>query len=114
MVHDSVAEGTVLKQTPQPNEIISEDHVKIELIIAKRSTSPRVLRYETVHYEVPQGGSEREIAVFIEDLEGEREVYRGKVEPGTKFSRKVQVLGKATAKIYMNDILIDEIPLEEP
>ena len=107
VVNDSVREGIVLKQKPQPNEIIT-DETMVALVISRKSRVEQVIRDETIYYEVSQGGSERNIRIEIEDDQGLRIVYEQSQKPGTKIKKDVKVLGRATVSIFVNDVLVEK------
>jgi len=109
-VNDSVPEGTILKQEPQPDEVIDENAV-VRITVAKKSEVHKIIREATIYYEVSQGVLDRDVLIMVVDGQGEREVYHKTHSPGTKISLPVQVLGKSKAKIYVNSILVKEIEL---
>ena len=109
-VNDSVPEGTILKQEPDPGEIIDENTI-VNLTVAKRSEVHKIIREATVYYEVSQGVLDKDVLIVVVDGQGEREVYHRMHSPGTKISLPIQVLGKAKARIFVNSILVREIEL---
>ncbi len=104
---NTVLEGTILRQDPEPDEIISEG-TEVNLIIAKKSEDYKVIKNINIYYEVSQGLMDKAIRIFIEDEQGERLIYDEKHSPGTKISMPAQVLGKAKVRILVNDILVEE------
>jgi len=109
-VNDSVPEGTILKQEPDPGEIIDENTI-VNLTVAKKSEVHKIIREATVYYEVSQGVLDKDVLIVVVDGQGEREVYHRMHSPGTKISLPIQVLGKAKARIFVNSILVREIEL---
>jgi serine/threonine-protein kinase len=65
-----------------------------------------------VHYEVPQGASDRDIRIMVIDQEGEREVFRQSQAPGTKIDFPVKVNGHARARVLVNGIMVEEQSLQ--
>ncbi len=107
-VSDNIEEGTILKQTPPPGEIIDEAAV-LNLIISKKSSRYKVLRKVKIYYEVTQAKEEKEVKIVVIDDIGEREIYKERVSPGTKISLDVEVLGnKAEYKVFLNEILVKQ------
>jgi len=109
-VNDSVPEGTILKQEPSPDEAIDENTI-VKLTVARKDEIHRIIRQATIYYEISQGVLDKDILIVVIDGQGEREVYRKTHSPGTKITLPVQVLGKAKAKIFVNNILVKEIDL---
>ncbi len=109
-VNESVPEGTILRQEPDPGEIIDVNTI-VNLTVAKKTEVHRVIREATVYYEVSQGVLDKDVLIVIIDGQGEREVYHKMHSPGTKISLPIQVLGKAKARIFVNSILVREIEL---
>ncbi len=65
-----------------------------------------------VHYEVPQGASDRDIRIMVIDESGEREVYRKAEAPGRRIDFPVTVKGRARARIMVNGIMVEEQDLQ--
>ena len=65
-----------------------------------------------VHYEVPQGASDRDIRILVIDGNGEREVFRQAQAPGSKIDFPVNVKGRARARVLVNGILVEEQDLQ--
>jgi beta-lactam-binding protein with PASTA domain len=69
---------------------------------ASTSSGPRV------HYEVPQGASDRDVRILVIDETGEREVYRRAEAPGSRIDIPVTAKGRARARIMVNGIMAEE------
>jgi beta-lactam-binding protein with PASTA domain len=65
-----------------------------------------------VHYEVPQGASDRDIRIRVIDESGEREVYRKAEAPGSRIDFPVTIKGRARARIMVNGIVVEEQELQ--
>jgi hypothetical protein len=63
-------------------------------------------------YEVPQGGNNRRIKITIIDNNGETEIFNAEREPGTKLEVPINPRGNAKARIFINGILVEEIPVD--
>ncbi len=111
-VNDNIDSGTVLRQVPDPNSSITVD-TPVELTISIKSgeelASPTV---KMLHYEVAQGLLEKRVRILVTDEQGEREAYNQTQTPGSKVNLAVTVKGKASAKIYVNEILAEERQLQ--
>ncbi len=107
VVNNTLAEGTVIKQSPLPGEVMAEE-TEVHLVLSQKSRKETVLKEERIYYELLQGGNKREVRIVIKDLQGEREVYRREHSPGSKISLPVQFLGRARVMIYVDEVLVEE------
>ncbi|MDD5258737.1 MAG: PASTA domain-containing protein [bacterium] len=107
-VNDNIASGTVIAQIPEANNPLTKDTV-VSLVISVRSgeelVSPEV---KIIHYEVAQGLLGKRVRITITDEEGEREVFDQTQAPGTKLNVAASVKGQGKAKIYVNELLVEE------
>lgn len=102
----------------QPGEIITQSptadsplHPGDALtVVANAATAPAGGPH--VHYEVPQGASDRDIRILVIDEDGEREVFRQSQAPGTKIDFPVTIKGHARARVLVNGIMIEEQELQ--
>lgn len=65
-----------------------------------------------IHYDVPQGSSDKDIRILMIDESGEHEVFRQAQAPGTKVDFNVQPKGHARARIFVNGIMVQEQELQ--
>ncbi len=107
-VNDNITSGTVIAQMPEANNPLTKNTM-VSLVISVRSgeelISPAV---KIIHYEVAQGLLGKRVRITITDEEGEREVFDQTQAPGTKLNVAVSVKGPAKAKIYVNELLVEE------
>jgi beta-lactam-binding protein with PASTA domain len=61
-----------------------------------------------VHYDVPQGSSDKDIRILVIDESGEHEVYRRAEAPGSRIDVPVTIKGRARARILVNGIMMEE------
>ncbi len=105
----SLKDGTIIEQEPSPNKPI-DDTVTVNFLISSQTSqkTSSVTSHKIIHFEVSQGLSSKHIRIIVLDEEGEREVYNRNQAPGSKVDIPVSVRGQAKAKIYVNDILVEE------
>jgi len=62
-----------------------------------------------LRYEIPQGSSESLVRIVMVDQHGERELFNGLRQPGSKVDLQVPKAGGAVrVMIYLNGILVEE------
>lgn len=98
--------GEVFKQTPKFDEKIKKD-TKITFYVADEKSS-LVLEDKIFEYIVPDGNENKRIRLVLNDENGERDIFNGIRGPKTTISVPVKVNGKATVKIFINNISIEE------
>ncbi|MFH1958342.1 MAG: PASTA domain-containing protein [bacterium] len=103
VINDTAAPGTVIKQEPAPGEMLS-DEVYIKLFISHLSQKENIKRTGYVFFEVPQDIKARNVKIVIRDSVGRRTVYENVEQPGKKISFEVEIIGKAYAMFYLDDV----------
>ena len=98
--------GEVFKQSPKFDERITRD-TKITFYVADEKSS-LVLEDRTFEYVVPDGDENKRIRLVLNDESGERDIFNGIRAPKTTISLPVKVNGKATVKVFINNISIEE------
>ena len=98
--------GEVFKQTPKFDEKITKD-TKITFYVADEKSS-LALEDKMFEYVVPDGNENKRIRLVLNDESGERDIFNGIRGPKTTISVPVKVNGKATVKIFINNISIEE------
>jgi hypothetical protein len=101
--------GVILAQEPPPDSALGAD-AKVRLTI---SGKPRSAASESsakmFHYAVPQGSSDSQVRILLEDAAGERELFAGLRAPGSKVDVALPASAKqARIKVYLNGILVEE------
>ncbi|MBN1823076.1 MAG: PASTA domain-containing protein [Endomicrobiales bacterium] len=100
-----VLPGTVIRQEPEVDTDISDvGRVSVTIMTADAGH----VYSRTFHYEIPQGGGERNLRLVMLDQTGEKELFRGKRAPGTKLDIPVNPKGNARIRIFINNILVEE------
>lgn len=104
--------GTIIDQTPVPDTVVSADS-KITLTVSSRSGSAAGSDKEfRVHYEVSQSGAQRHIRVVAMGKTGEREIFNGLRDPGSKIDLSVPYGDAEKIRIFVNGILVEERPVK--
>ncbi len=104
--------GTIIDQNPAPDAVVASD-ARVTLTVSGRkggsSGSEREFR---VHYEVSQSGSQRHIRVVAMGKTGDREIFNGLRDPGSKIDLSVPYGGAEKVRIFVNGILVEERPVK--
>ncbi|OIO11854.1 MAG: hypothetical protein AUJ52_01405 [Elusimicrobia bacterium CG1_02_63_36] len=100
--------GTILAQDPQSDSLVGDDtQVKFSISGRPKEGGEQSSVVNFV-YKVPQGSSESLVRVLIVDQHGERELFNGLRQPGTKVELAISEAGQARVKIFLNGILVEE------
>ena len=99
--------GTVLTQNPVPDAALTPD-AAVEVTVSGRKGAAPSAAAKMFRYELSQGGSDSQVRIVILDKYGERELFNGLRQPGSKIEVPVQAAGGARVKIYLNGILVEE------
>ncbi|MBU2567207.1 MAG: PASTA domain-containing protein [Elusimicrobia bacterium] len=113
-------QGSVIGQEPQPDTMLTQD-IPVIITVAGSATGSiagsagipgegKVFQKlpPGIHYEVPQGSKEQRVRVVLIDGDGERKIFEGLQQPGSKIDLPVQRKGKAKIRIFLNNVLIEE------
>ncbi|OGR52234.1 MAG: hypothetical protein A2049_04175 [Elusimicrobia bacterium GWA2_62_23] len=104
--------GTVIDQSPAPDTVVSGES-RISLTVSSRKSSSAGSEREfRVHYEVSQSGSQRHIRVVALGKSGDREIFNGLRDPGSKIDLSVPYGGAEKVRIFVNGILVEERPVK--
>src|SRR5581483_3425234 len=101
--------GVILAQEPPPDSALGAD-AKVRLTISGKSrSSSSESSAKMFHYAVPQGSSDSQVRILLEDAAGERELFAGLRAPGSKVDVALPAAAKqARIKVYLNGILVEE------
>ena len=103
--------GTVVDQVPDPDTVVSADS-KITLTVSAKKGQGSGAGEFRVHYEVSQSGSQRHIRIVALGHSGEREIFNGLRDPGSKIDLVVPLTGAEKIRIFVNGILVEERPVK--
>ncbi|MCG2725776.1 MAG: PASTA domain-containing protein [Elusimicrobia bacterium] len=99
--------GTVLEQNPS-SDIIVNDKTQITLTVSSRKIAANPDDEYLIHYEISQSGSQRHIRIVAIGHEGDKEVFNGLRDPGTKIDLIVPHEGIEKVRIFVNGIMVEE------
>ncbi|OGR62380.1 MAG: hypothetical protein A2X31_01565 [Elusimicrobia bacterium GWB2_63_22] len=102
--------GTIIDQHPLPDVVVSAG-AKVTLTVSSRKGSASSEKEFRVHYEVSQSGSQRHIRVVALGKSGDREIFNGLRDPGSKIDLSVPYGGAEKVRIFVNGILVEERPV---
>jgi serine/threonine-protein kinase len=103
--------GTIIDQSPLSDTVVSPG-VKITLTVSSRKGQAGGEREFRVHYEVSQSGAQRHIRVVALGKSGDREIFNGLRDPGSKIDLSVPFAGAEKIRIFVNGILVEERPIK--
>jgi len=103
--------GTIIDQNPLPDTVVSGG-AKVTLTVSSRKGSASSEKEFRVHYEVSQSGSQRHIRVVALGKSGDREIFNGLRDPGSKIDLSVPYGGAEKIRIFVNGILVEERPVK--
>lgn len=103
--------GTIIDQSPQSDTVVSPG-AKISLTVSSRKGQSGGEREFRVHYEVSQSGAQRHIRIVALGKNGDREIFNGLRDPGSKIDLSVPYAGAEKIRIFVNGILVEERPIK--
>ncbi|MDD3053533.1 MAG: PASTA domain-containing protein [Endomicrobiia bacterium] len=101
--------GQVFDQYPKPDEQIDKT-TKIIFYVADDNSS-LALDEKQFNYTIPDKGDSKRVRFVLSDDKGEKDIFNGVKKPGSKISIPVKVQGKATVKVFFNNVSIEEVEL---
>lgn len=103
--------GDIFKQEPAPDEVIKEQ-TKIKFFVAD-SRSKMELKSKSFEYNVPNIGESKRVRLVLVDELGEKDIFNGIKAPGSKISIPLKYNGKATVKVFFNNVSIEDVQIDE-
>jgi serine/threonine-protein kinase len=103
--------GTIIDQDPPADTVVSAGG-KVSLTVSSRKGEGGTEREFSVHYEVSQSGAQRHIRVVAMGKSGDREIFNGLRDPGSKIDLSVPYAGAEKIRIFVNGILVEERPVK--
>ncbi|MBI4350719.1 MAG: PASTA domain-containing protein [Elusimicrobia bacterium] len=103
--------GTIIDQDPQPDTVVTAG-ARVALTVSSRKSSGLAEREFRVHYEVSQSGAQRHIRVVALGKAGDREIFNGLRDPGSKIDLSIPYAGAEKIRIFVNGILVEERPVK--
>ncbi|MBU2530661.1 MAG: PASTA domain-containing protein [Elusimicrobia bacterium] len=99
--------GIVLEQNPS-GDVIVTDKTEITLTVSGRKIAANPDEEYLIHYGISQGGAQRHIRIVAIGQDGEKEVFNGLRDPGTKLDLTVPYEGIEKVRIFVNGIMVEE------
>jgi serine/threonine-protein kinase len=103
--------GTIIDQDPQPDTVVSQES-KVTLTVSSRKGEGGSAKEFRIHYEVSQSGAQRHIRVVAMGKSGDREIFNGLRDPGSKIDLSIPYSGAEKIRIFVNGILVEERPVK--
>jgi serine/threonine-protein kinase len=100
--------GTVIDQVPTADTVVPDGSPVTLTVSARRSAAGQDDREFHIRYEVSQSGSQRHIRIVAVRKQGDREIFNGLREPGSKIDLAVPYGGADKVRIFVNGILVEE------
>ena len=104
--------GTVIDQAPAPDTVVYPTSRIVLTVSARKGRGAEASGEFQVHYEVSQSGSQRNIRIVALSHSGEREIFNGLRDPGSKIDLSVPLAGAEKIRIFVNGILVEERPVK--
>jgi serine/threonine-protein kinase len=105
-------EGTIIDQTPASDAVVSTDTAITLTVSARKGSASGAENEFRVHYEVSQSGAQRQIRIVAIGKSGEREIFNGLRDPGSKIDLSMPYGDAYKIRIFVNGILVEERPLK--
>lgn len=103
--------GEIFKQEPSPDSVITEK-TKIKFFIADKK-SKKEFKSKLFEYDIPNMGESKRVRLILVDESGEKDIFNGIKAPGAKISIPLKFNGKATVKVFFNNVSIEDVQIEE-
>ena len=104
--------GTVIDQSPAADTVVSADSPITLTVSSHKSSGGQEENEFHIHYEVSQSGSQRHIRIVAVSKQGDREIFNGLRDPGSKIDLTVPYGGADKVRIFINGILVEERPVK--
>ncbi len=103
--------GEIFKQVPMPDSVITEK-TEIKFFVADEK-SKKAFKSKLFEYDIPNMGESKRVKLILVDESGEKDIFNGIKAPGAKISIPLKFNGKATVKVFFNNVSIEDIQIEE-
>ena len=100
--------GTIIDQVPAADTVVSAGSVVTLTASSRKSAAGQEEKEFRIPYVVPQSGAQRHIRVVAVGKQGDREIFNGLREPGSKIDLAVPYGGADKVRIFVNGILVEE------
>lgn len=103
--------GTIIDQDPQPDAVVPAGG-RVSLTVSSRKGQGGAEKEFRVQYPVAQSGAQRHIRIVTLGKGGDREIFNGLRDPGSKIDLSVPYAGAEKIRIFVNGILVEERPVK--
>ena len=103
--------GTVFAQSPDPDTLL-DGKSKVKVTVSAKKGEVSAEGEYNIKYEVSSTGSQRSIRIVSIGKEGEREVFNGLRDPGSKVDISIPKKDLVKIRIFVNGILVEERPVK--
>lgn len=100
--------GTVIDQVPAADTVVSAGSAITLTVSSRKSSGGQEEKEFRIRYEVSQSGSQRHIRIVAVSKQGDREIFNGLRDPGSKIDLTVPYGGADKVRIFINGILVEE------
>ena len=87
--------------------MVSPSPITLTVSSRKSAAGPDDKEFQ-IHYDISQSGSQRHIRIVTVSKQGDREIFNGLREPGSKIDLAVPYGGADKVRIFVNGILVEE------
>ena len=102
--------GFIFNQAPMPDEKLTAN-TKVTFYIGD-SKSVFEQKEQVVTYTLPETGDSKRVRLILVDDRGEKDIFNGVRKPGSVISIPVKTQGKASVKVFINNVSIETMELE--
>lgn len=102
--------GFVFNQKPMPDEKLTTNTKIIFYIGDSKSIFEQ--KEQVVTYTLPENGDSKRVRLILADDRGEKDIFNGVRKPGSVISVPIKTQGKASVKVFINNVSIETIELE--
>jgi len=99
--------GTVIDQKPEVDTIL-DGNSSVHITVSARKSEASAGGDFRIHYEVLQSGSQHNIRIVAIGKAGERELFNGLRDPGSKIDLMIPRSEASKIRIFVNGILVEE------
>lgn len=98
---------TIIDQSPESDTVVSAD-AKIRITVSARNSPEAADKEFQIKYQVSQSGSQRHIRIVALSKTGDRELFNGLRDPGSRVELSLPYGSAEKIRIFVNGILVEE------
>jgi serine/threonine-protein kinase len=100
--------GTIIDQSPAADTVISAESAVRFTVSSRKAAGGQEEKEFHIRYEVSQSGSQRHVRIVAVSKRGDREIFNGLRDPGSRIDLTVPYGGADKIRIFINGILVEE------